>query len=189
MDKDKIVFVSIYCKIYNGTFGEEMIDRLATGQEIYDFLMEDASHCFTEDGQIITGDCNLWYLGSNEKFGWMVVENEIWTWDPGESSFDYVEGFVIGIYKTGVFTKQQYQTLKEKIAEGRLVDNMYDIGEYLICKRDRIEWNKKSDAGKFREDIKQMVGDVETAFQNNGYQFYSGGSKKNYQEKGGTNAI
>ena len=59
MDKDKMVFVSMYCKIYNDSFNNRMENRLATGQEIYDFLIEDACHCFTEDGQIISGDHHL----------------------------------------------------------------------------------------------------------------------------------
>ena len=172
MDTDTKILVSIYCKIYSDTFDDKLVDRLATGTEIYDFLMEDASHCFNEDGQIIPGDCNLWYLGSNEKFGWMVVENDIWSWDFGESSFDNVIAFVIELNNMGVITSQQYQILIDKIAEGRLIDNMYDIGKYLISKQDGIVWNKKPDAGKFRDDIKCMVGGVEKSFKENGYQFF-----------------
>jgi len=189
MDSNQKIFVSIYCKIFNDSFSDALVDRLATGTEIYDFLLEDACHCFDEDGSIIPGDCNLWYLGACEKFGWLVVENDIWTWSFGESSFNNVEGFVIDIYKMGVITKQQYQTLLEKIAEGRLIDNMYDIGAYLICIRDGFEWNKKADAGNFRQDIKRMTWNVGRSFRENGYQFYSGGTKENYEKKGDTDAI
>ena len=172
MDKDTKVFVSIYCKIYSDTFDDKMIDRLATGTEIYGFLMEDASHCFTEDGQIIPGDCNLWYLGCNEKFGELVLENKVWKWSFGESSFDNVEGFVIGIYKMGVITRQQYRALTDKIKGGRLIDNMYDIGAYLICKRDGIVWNKTENASKFRDEMKRFVGSIEQSYQQNGYRVY-----------------
>jgi hypothetical protein len=172
MDKDRKVFTSIYAKIYLDTFDENMADRLATGTEIYEFLMEDANLCVSEDGQIIPGDCNLWYLGCNEKFGFMVLEESIWTWDPGESSFDTVIAFVIELKTLGIITKKQFQILIDKIAEGRLIDNMYDIGKYLISKQDGVAWNKKQDAGKFRDDIKRMVGDVEKSFKDNGYQFF-----------------
>ena len=72
----------------------------------------------------------------------------------------------------GLFTEQQFQTLMDKIAEGRLIDNMYDIGKYLISKRDGIAWNKSPEALTFRENIKRMVGDTERYFQDEGYRFY-----------------
>ena len=87
MDTNQKIFVNIYCKIYNDSFSWDMVDRLATGTEIHDFLMEDSCHCFSEDGQIIPGDHNLWYLGCNEKFGCLVVEDKFCSWDSGFSSF------------------------------------------------------------------------------------------------------
>ena len=172
MDKDRKVFTSIYCKLYNYSFDDKMNDRLATGQEIYEFLMEDANQCFTEDGQIIPGDVNLWYLGSNEKWGFMVVEDAIWTWRHGESSFDTVLAFVIELNTLGIITNEQYQILIDKIDEGRLIDNMFDIADYLICKRDGKQWSKTESALTFRDDIKKIVGDVGKSFEDDGYDFY-----------------
>jgi hypothetical protein len=148
-----------------------MENRLATGQEIYDFLMEDSCHCFSEDGKLIPGDHNLWYF-CNEKFGFLVVEDEIWTWETGESSFDIVEEFVQEINSMGLFTTEQFQTLMNKIAEGRIIGSMYEIGKYLIAKRDGSDWKKKPDAANFREYIKQMIEDVERSYRENGYRFY-----------------
>ena len=172
MDTDQKIFVSVYCKIYNDSFNDRMENRLVNGQEIYDFLLEDSCHCFSEDGQMIPGDHNLWYLGCNEKFGFLVAGDEIWTWEIGESSFDTVQEFVQEINSMGLFTSKQYQTLMDKIAEGRLIDNMYDIGKYLISKRDGIAWNKSPEALTFRENIKRMAGDTEKYFQDEGYRFY-----------------
>ena len=45
MEEPKKVFVSIYCKIYTDCFSLNMFNRMATGQEIYDFLMRDAGLC------------------------------------------------------------------------------------------------------------------------------------------------
>jgi hypothetical protein len=56
-------FVSIFAKIYTNNFSEEMIDKYATGKEIYNFLLNDAKCCLP-----LRGDCNLWYLRCNEKF-------------------------------------------------------------------------------------------------------------------------
>ena len=172
MDKDRKVFTSIYAKIYLDTFDEKMADRLATGAEIYEFLMEDAGLCVGEDGQLIPGDCNLWYLGCNEKFGFMVIEDAIWTWDPGESSFDIPLAYVIELKTLDIITNMQFQNLIDKIAEGWLVDNMYDIAGYLICKRDGKPWLKTSDATTFRDEMKNIVGSVKKSFRDDGYQFY-----------------
>ena len=71
---NKAVFVSIFCKIYTDNFSEEMVNRQATGQEIYEFLLREAQQCFNSNGEPIPGDCNLWYLGCNEKFGHLALE-------------------------------------------------------------------------------------------------------------------
>jgi hypothetical protein len=172
MNEAQKIFVSIYCKIFTDTFSDEMIDKMATGKEIYQFLMKDARNCFDDNGHIIPKDLNLYYLGCNQKFGYLIVENKVWNWSFGESSFDNVEAFVKEIYNMRIFTDQQFRALMGKIAEGRMINNMYLIKDYLICKREGISWTKKPDAGKFRNDIKRMVGDVEKSFRGRAYQFY-----------------
>jgi len=123
-------YVSLYAKIYTENFPGEMIDRYATGEEIYNFLLRDAKCCLP-----LRGDCNLWYLGCNEKFGSMVYRNRIWQWSFGEASFDYVEQFVNAIYQDGLFTERQYQRLMKKIEEGREIGDMYQIADYLANRR------------------------------------------------------
>jgi hypothetical protein len=126
---DKRASVSIYCKIYTENFSQAMIDRYATGKEIYNFLLKDAKCCLP-----IKGDCNLWYLGSNEKFGHIIYNERVWHWSWGEASFDTVQEFIDTVYKDGLFTERQYQKLSAKIEEGRLIEDMYQIGDYLSKK-------------------------------------------------------
>ena len=126
---DKRAYVSIYCKIYTNNFSDEMIDRYATGKEIYNFLLKDANCCLP-----IKGDYNLWYLGSNEKFGDIIYKDRVWHWGWGESSFDTVQEFIDAIYKDGLFTKGQYLKLLAKIEEGRTIGDMYQITDYLSGK-------------------------------------------------------
>ena len=170
MNNDRKVFVDIYCKIYSDTFSNKMIDRMSTGQQIYEFLMSDANHCFDDNEQLIPGDCNLWYLGCNEKFGSLRFENKEWRWSFGESSFDLVKEFVTAIYDEGLFTEQQLQSLTDKINEGRLIDNMYDLKDYLISKHKGQPWIKTIKASNFRGEMKQMVADTEKALTDKGYQ-------------------
>ena len=126
---DKRAYVSIYCKIYTNNFSDEMIDRYASGKEIYNFLLKDAKCCLP-----IKGDCNLWYLGSNEKFGDIIYNEKVWHWGWGESSFDTVQEFIDAVYKDGLFTKRQYLKLSAKIEEGRTIGDMYQITDYLLGK-------------------------------------------------------
>jgi hypothetical protein len=172
MGKDRKVSVSIYCKIYTDNFSNEMLNRKATGTEIFEFLMKDAQCCFDDNGQLIPGDCNLWYLGCNEKFGHMRYGDVALKWSFGESSFDRVEEFVSMIYRDGFFTAKQYQTLMGKIREGRLIDNMYDIRNYLVCIRNNLSWSKTKDALEFRNHMKQMIAGIDKSLKDEGYQVY-----------------
>ena len=106
-----------------------MIDRHASGKEIYNFLLKDAQCCLP-----VKGDCNIWYLGSNEKFGDIIYNEKVWHWGWGEASFDTVQEFIDAVYKDGLFTKRQYLKLLAKIEEGRLIEDMYQIGDYLSKK-------------------------------------------------------
>jgi hypothetical protein len=172
MDKDKIVFVNIYCKIYTDSFSDEMFNRKATGTEIYEFLLRDAQQCFDSNKEPLPGDCHLWYLGCNEKFGELVLEYDLWSWSFGESSFDTVEAFVSALYQKKLISGMQFHTLMGKIAEGRQIDNMYDIGAYLICKREGRPWVKRAGVENFRSDMKQRVFEVERSFSDRGYRVF-----------------
>ena len=168
----KKVFVSIYCKIYTDNFSDEMVNRMASGDEIYEFLMKDAGQCFDQSGNLIPGDCNLYYLGCCQKFGCIQLDDKVWSWSFGESSFNTVEAFISTLYQKKLISGVQFHTLMSKIDEGRQIDNMYYIGDYLICKQDGKPWAKKRDVPDFRKTIKKMVSDVKTSFQKQGYQFY-----------------
>jgi hypothetical protein len=168
---EKQIFVSIYAKIYTDSFSNEMVNRTATGTEIFDFLMKDAGQSFDGEGHLIPGDCNLWYLGCNEKFGCLRVKDKILEWDFGESSFDRVESFVSLLYLGGVFTDEQYEILLEKIKEGRLIDNMYDISKYLVAKREGKPWAKTEEASRFRDEMKRFVAKVKEHLKNEDFIF------------------
>ena len=172
MGNNKKVYANIYCKIYTDTFSDEMFNRKATGQEIYEFLIKDSQNCLDDNGKIIPGDCNLWYLGCNEKFGELVLEDKVWKWSFGESSFDNVQAFVSMLYDKDLISKQQYWALMDKIDEGRLIDNMYDIKDYLICKREGRSWSKTANTLSFRDEMKRFVTNVEENLQNGDYQVY-----------------
>jgi hypothetical protein len=173
MEDKKRVFVSIYCRIENDSFSLNMFNRMATGNEIHDFLMRDAGMCKDDDGQIIPGDCNLWYLGCNEKYGCLKYKDKMLAWSFGESSFARVITFVSTIYQDGIFTLDQFRKLFEKILEGLEIDCMYDIKGYLIAKREGRMWIKTKRAREFRTDIKKFRARVERHFQHENFMLYS----------------
>ena len=129
--------------------------------------------CRDDNDQLIPGDCNLWYLGCNEKFGCLKYQDKILSWDFGESSFARVTIFIGMIYKDGVFTNEQFKNLFDKILEGRQIDCMYDIKDYLIAKREGRPWVKTKRAKEFRTDIKGFVARVERHFQDEGFLLYN----------------
>ena len=143
MDEAKKAFVSIYCKIYAENFSNEMICRKATGKEIHDFLMKDAGLYTDENDHPLPGDANIWYLGTNEKFGCLVYNDKTWSWGWGESSFDIVAEFVRTLYGDGLFTEEQYQNIMAKIKEGRQIRDMYAIGNHLYRIKTELQTKKK----------------------------------------------
>ena len=139
-NRERKAKITIWCKIYTNNFSEEMVNKTATGQEIYDFLMQDAGCCYDDNNNVIPGDCNLWYLGCNEKFGELKYKDNSWTWGFGKSSFLHVMMFVSAIYVDGLFTCEQYETLISKIEEGQRIGDMYRINDYLICRKRGMAW-------------------------------------------------
>jgi hypothetical protein len=175
---EKKVFVSIYCKIFNGLFSNEMLNRNATGKEIYDFLMKDAGLSVDKNGELIPGDCNLWYLGANEAFGCLRYKDHIFSWDFGDSSFNRVECFIFLLYFDKVFTEEQFQTLMMKIQEGRTIDSMYDFPKYLKAKKEGKSWTKTKEASQFRLRIKRFAARVHQHLQNEDFIFTDPGVRE-----------
>jgi hypothetical protein len=173
MEEPRKVYVSIYCKLPDDSFSQEMVNRMATGQEIYEFLMKDAGLYREDDDQLIPGDCNLWYLGCNERFGCLKYQDKVFTWDFGESSFARVTTFIGMLYKDGIFTGEQFRNLFDKVLEGRQIDCIYDIKDYLVAKIEGRPWVKTKRAKAFRTDIKGFVARVERHFQDEGFLLYT----------------
>ena len=171
MFNEKRVFVSIYCKILNDSFSDEMLNRVASGKEIYDFLKKDGGLCTDENGKLIPGDCNLWYFGCNEKFGCLRYKDHILSWDFGDSSFDRVESFIFLLYFEKVLTEEHYEKLMDKIQEGRAIDNMYDIPKYLKSKREGKSWTKTKQSLEFRLRIKRFASRVHQHLQSEDFIF------------------
>jgi len=175
---EKKVFVSIYCKIFDDSFSDEMLNRVATGKEIYDFFIKDAGLSVDKNGKLIPGDCNLWYLGCNEKFGCLRYKDHIFSWEFGDSSFDRVKSFIFMLYFEKVFTEEQYEMLMTKILEGRTIDNMYDIPKYLKAKREDKSWTRTKEAIEFRLRIKRFAARVHQHLQNEDFIFTDPGVRE-----------
>jgi hypothetical protein len=81
--------------------------------------------------------------------------------------------FIGILYKDGVLTGEQFRNLFDKILEGRQIDCMYDIKDYLMAKREGRSWTKTKRAKEFRTDIKGFVARVQKHFQDEGFMLYN----------------
>ncbi len=169
MVRSPTFFVSVYCKIFCDSFSRDMVDRITTGREVYEFLVRDSGNAFSPSGVQIPGDKNIWYLGCNEKAGHLVYNDLPIVWGYGKSSFDLVEEFIRTIHQDGHFTHEQFKHLMSLTIEGRQIDCMYDIPAYLINKRRGRPWKKSQDAIRFREKANEFSKRVITIFENAGY--------------------
>jgi hypothetical protein len=127
MVRSRTCFVSIYAKIFTDSFSTDMVDRIATGEEVFAFLVRDSGNAFNSAGVRIPGDPQIWYLGCCEKQGHLVYNDHSIVWGMGESSFDHVEEFVRLLFEDGHFNSKQFRILMEILEEGRKIDCLYDI--------------------------------------------------------------
>ena len=172
MNNERREYVSIYCKIYAEGFSNEIIDTYATGTEVYNFLMRDSGHTFDKVGNSIPGDSNIWYLGCNEKFGEIQYKGFCIEWGHGDSSFVNVTAFVEAMFNDNFITKEQHNNLIEKIKEGMLIDNMYDIGDYLVTKHSGKKWKKTKESETFRSHFKELLSTVKESMSEQGFNNY-----------------
>jgi len=168
----KTFYVSIYCDVFDDSFGREMVDRIVNGEEVFAFLVRDSSNAVNQHGVHIAGGYNIWYLGCCEKSGHLVFYDHTISWGIGESSFDKVEEFVRLIYLNGHCNDRQFKILMDIIKEGRKVDCIYDIPRYLVNRRRGHTWTKTPEAVTFRNQMKELSKHVIMAFENSSYQLH-----------------
>jgi len=169
--KIKKEFVHFYAKIYCESFPEyPWGNNLASGKEVFDFLTSDANQQYDENENLIPGDKVIWYLGCNEKFGTIKYKDKEWSWEFGESTFSNVVGVIEYMYQDDFFNASQYKKLMELIEEGKLIDNMYEIGNYLKCKSEGKEWKTPAD---FRPATKEFFREAKESMEKAGYKWQS----------------
>ena len=95
----------------------------------------------------------------------MVLDDDVWQWGFGESSFDTVEAFVWKLYGKALTSEEEHKALMGKIEEGRQFDCMYQIGPYLDAKRRAVPWVKEPDHRSCREQMKSMVAGVKESLE------------------------
>ena len=146
MSDEKKVMVSIYCKIFTDNY--PVLESEVTGDQIVNHLLSDCNCVWEEDdseegAHQIPGDLNIWYLGTNEKFGEISLRIDgtqwEWKWGFGESDFRNVSEFIDILRMHEVITPAQYQQLEDAIEVGKIIGDMYGIREYLKRKRDGKE--------------------------------------------------
>jgi hypothetical protein len=146
MTNEMKVTVSIYCKIFTENY--PLLEGEVTGDQIVNHLLSDCGCVWEEDdspegAHQIPGDLNIWYLGTNEKFGeiHLVIDEtlSLWEWRSGEADFQNVIEFIETLRMHEVITSAQHKQLEEAIEIGKTIGDMYEIGNYLKRKREGKE--------------------------------------------------
>jgi hypothetical protein len=167
-----------YAKIYAESFPglpwkeNEEIDS----EMVMNYLLSDVGCCVREeDGFDLRGDLVIWYLGCNEKGGYIKFNGHETSWSFASSSFDLVEEEITKMFKVGFFSESQHQTLIEKINEGRKIDYMYDIRDYLLAKLEGKEWKKSNE--NWRVKSGEFFKGVMSGFKERGFTILKSGGK------------
>ena len=164
-------FVRIYAKIFTDKFPDEGFTegKLATGQEIANFLTKSLGFAIdSETEEPIPGDYAIWYLGTNEKFGELQVNEVVFKWNFGESNWDIILSFLRILNEKNILSVEQYVDLIAKVDEGmKAFDDMYEIPAYLKAKCDGITWTKKETPTK--RNIKEIISSVKCVMEAQGY--------------------
>ena len=120
----------------------------------------------------ILGDKVIWYLGCNEKVGNLQYKDLYKKeWSFGGSSFDYVQKWVDIMFKDKFISSLQYNDLNKLIKEGRQIDDMYQIGLYLLYKQNNKPWKRSKSS--MRDDAKKYFGDVKKDLEDKGFTVYT----------------
>jgi len=160
MAEPEKVFVSIKCKVHDNSISNEMRNRVVRGDEIYEFLSKDAQLCLDDNGELLPGDYNIYYLGFIESSGQLCFSQTDWYYKSGECSFNIIEEFITKLYEQDIFNTRQYYTLLDKVIESRRIETVTELKNYLICKRDGVSWVNRMKAKNFVEYVKLLLVDI-----------------------------
>jgi hypothetical protein len=160
MSEPEKVFVSIRCKVHDNSISNEMRNRVVTGDEIFDFLSKDAQLCLDDNGELLPGDYNIYYLGFIESSGQLCFSQNHWNYKSGECSFNIIEEFISKLYEEDILNSRQYFDLLDKVIEGRRIETVTELKNYLTCKRDGIAWAHRMKAKNIAEYLKLSLIDI-----------------------------
>jgi hypothetical protein len=160
MSEPEKVFVSIRCKVHDNSISNEMRNRVVTGDEVFDFLRKDAQLCLDDNGELLPGDCNIYYMGFIESSGQLCFSQNHWYYKSGECSFNIIEEFISKLYEEDILNSRQYYTLLDKVIESRRIETVTELKNYLICKRDDIAWAHRMKAKNIAEYLKLSLIDI-----------------------------
>jgi len=172
------IAVEVYAKIYTDTF-PAVLGEITTN-EFYQYLSSDCSQCFNEELKIIPGDKIIWYLGCNEKVGYITIstlDDKVFecSWGMGESSFKNVRQMLHYCQENNIFTIEQYDHLLELVIEGEQINSIYLISKYLKCKYDGKTWIGNGDDNGMRKGIKDLSFSIQKNVEKEGFKYYEGG--------------
>ncbi|MBF0542628.1 MAG: hypothetical protein HQK91_14395 [Nitrospirae bacterium] len=167
--------VGMYVKIGTDVFPSDFLEPIqVNGNQIYEFLIRDV-RCAIEpetadrDAIVYNGDPAIWYLGTNEKGGYLQINNHVSEWSFGQSNWERVFEFISMLNKLAIFNKPQLNHLSSLLNEGKQAfDDMYDIPSYLNVKQSGLSWTKRTTNTKTQ--IQDMIANVCYTFIDRGFQ-------------------
>ena len=164
----KIMF-GCYVKIYTENFSDEMCDvSIKDEDKIVEFLLQDCGCAFDDNDKLIPGDKNLWYLGTNEKHGFIQVGVKVWKWGWGNSSWDTVHNVILELSKLGM-SSENFTKLNNAYMEGmKNFSFMYDIKDYL---QRGDHWKHPGNAA--RKESTDFFNNAKQTLKNDGYKVIS----------------
>ena len=138
-----------YVKIYTENFSDEMDGHNEHDEdEIVRFLLDDAGCAFGSAGNTLSGDLNIWYLGTNERHGFIYVNGIEMEWGWGGSSWENIERMLKEFKRVGM-SKNNLKKLEDAYKEGVInFSFMYDIKDYLEAKEDGTPWTHPGMQGR-----------------------------------------
>ncbi len=140
------------CKVFTDTFDYLNLTEMEE-DDIVTWLLTDSGHASDEDGDMMKGDLNIWYLGTNEKHGGITVGEQTWEWGICGACWSNVSEMITALREEGMSIDNCKKLLAAYFEGASNFTTMYDIGDYLRVKENGAEWRGKDDSWR-KESMK-----------------------------------